>query len=66
MEAIVILRQESPDRCTVGFRSRDRIDVAAIAASFGGGGHRNAAGLSAAGTIAELKKQILEAFAAVF
>ncbi|MDR1058756.1 MAG: bifunctional oligoribonuclease/PAP phosphatase NrnA, partial [Treponema sp.] len=54
VEAIVIIRQENPGRCTVGFRSRDRIDVAAIAAAFGGGGHKNAAGLSAPGTAAEL------------
>jgi phosphoesterase RecJ-like protein len=38
MEAIVIIRQEKPDNCTVGFRSRDAIDVAAVARTFGGGG----------------------------
>jgi phosphoesterase RecJ-like protein len=62
MEAIVIIRQESPDNCTVGLRSRDRVDVAAIAASFGGGGHKNAAGLSVPGTIAALRPKILAAF----
>ncbi|GHV80288.1 phosphoesterase [Spirochaetia bacterium] len=62
MEAIVIIRQESPENCTVGFRSRDAVDVGAIAAGFGGGGHKNAAGLSIAGTIAEIEPKILEAF----
>ncbi|AEF82151.1 DHH family phosphoesterase [Leadbettera azotonutricia] len=62
MEAIVIIRQEKPDNCTVGFRSRDKVDVAAVAKSFGGGGHKNAAGLSIAGTIDELKPRILAAF----
>jgi phosphoesterase RecJ-like protein len=68
MEAIVLIRQErlDPPQCTVGFRSRDRVDVAAIAEIFGGGGHKNAAGLSAGSRIAELKPKILEAFRPVF
>jgi phosphoesterase RecJ-like protein len=66
MEAIVIIRQETPENCTVGFRSRDWVDVGSVAASFGGGGHKNAAGLSIMGTIAELKPKILKAFEKVF
>jgi phosphoesterase RecJ-like protein len=66
VEAVTIIRQETPEKCSVGFRSRDRIDVAAIAASFGGGGHRNAAGLSLSGTIAEIKPKIIAAFDKVF
>lgn len=62
VEAIVVIRQESPERCTVGFRSRDRVDVARIAAGFGGGGHRQAAGLAIETTIAALKPRIIEAF----
>jgi phosphoesterase RecJ-like protein len=66
VEAIAIIREEAPEKCTVGLRSRDQIDVAAIAASFGGGGHKNAAGLSIDGTISDIKPQIIEAFARVF
>jgi phosphoesterase RecJ-like protein len=66
VEAIVIIRQESPENCTIGFRSRDAVDVGTIAAGFGGGGHRNAAGLSLAGTIAEIEPKILEAFRTIF
>ncbi|MDR1587403.1 MAG: bifunctional oligoribonuclease/PAP phosphatase NrnA [Treponema sp.] len=66
VEAIVIIRQESPENCTVGLRSRDRIDVGAIAASFGGGGHKNAAGLSIKGVISDVKPGIIEAFGKVF
>jgi phosphoesterase RecJ-like protein len=66
VEAIVVIRQEKPDKCSVGFRSRDAVDVAAIAALFGGGGHKNASGLSIAGTIDEIKPKILEAFTGVF
>ena len=66
IEAIVLIRQETPDYCTVGFRSRDQIDVAKIAQSFGGGGHKNASGLRIAGTIGPLKQEIIEAFSKVF
>ncbi|MDR0316482.1 MAG: bifunctional oligoribonuclease/PAP phosphatase NrnA [Treponema sp.] len=66
MEAIVIVREETPDRCTVGLRSRDSLDVAAIAAAFGGGGHRNAAGASVAGTLSDVKEMVIKSFAADF
>jgi phosphoesterase RecJ-like protein len=66
VEAIVLIRQETPTNCTVGFRSRDSVDVAAVAARFGGGGHKQAAGLSAPGTVDELREKILAAFAEVF
>ncbi|MDL2229359.1 bifunctional oligoribonuclease/PAP phosphatase NrnA [Treponema sp. OttesenSCG-928-L16] len=61
-EAIVIIRQETPDNCTVGFRSRDRVDVARIAKKLGGGGHKNAAGLSIPGTIPEIRNLLLKEF----
>jgi phosphoesterase RecJ-like protein len=63
VEAIVVIRQESAGGCTVGLRSRDLINVAEIAARFGGGGHKNAAGIKLAGTIEELKPRLIEAFA---
>ncbi|MDR3303415.1 MAG: bifunctional oligoribonuclease/PAP phosphatase NrnA [Treponema sp.] len=66
VEAVVIIRQEGPETCTVGLRSRDTVDVAAIAASFGGGGHKNAAGILLTGTIQELQPRILDAFQTVF
>jgi bifunctional oligoribonuclease and PAP phosphatase NrnA len=65
-EAIVVIRQESVGNCTVGFRSRDAIDVGAVAASFGGGGHKNAAGLSIPGTILQIRERILDAFSPLF
>jgi len=66
VEAIVLIRQETPEKCSVGFRSRDLVDVGNIAKSFGGGGHKNAAGLSIAGTVADLKPRIIKAFEKVF
>jgi phosphoesterase RecJ-like protein len=65
-EAVALIRQEKPESCTLGLRSRDRIDVASIAALFGGGGHKNAAGASVDGTIADLEQLLLNAFIPVF
>jgi phosphoesterase RecJ-like protein len=66
VEAIVIIRQESPENCSIGFRSRDQVDVAALAAAFGGGGHKNAAGATVPGRIDSLMPQILAAFEKIF
>lgn len=66
MEAICIVREEEPGRCAVGMRSRDKVDVAAIAAAFGGGGHKNAAGASVQGALADVREFVLAAFAKVF
>jgi bifunctional oligoribonuclease and PAP phosphatase NrnA len=66
VEAMVIVRQETPESCTVGFRSLDRIDVSRVASSFGGGGHRQASGLSINGTIEELIPRFVAAFADQF
>ena len=62
VEAIVIIRQESETKCSVGLRSRDTIDVGAIASHFGGGGHKNAAGFLKEGRIDTLLPQIIAAF----
>jgi len=66
VEAMVLIRQETPEECTIGFRSRDRIDVAAIAEQFNGGGHKNAAGTKIRGIIAEIEEKITAAFASWF
>ena len=66
MEVAVVVRQESPTDCTVGFRSKSTIDVAAIASSFGGGGHRLAAGLHIAGQADDIVARVIAAFEPVF
>jgi bifunctional oligoribonuclease and PAP phosphatase NrnA len=65
-EAAMIIRQEGDTDCTVGLRARDRIDVGSIAASFGGGGHRLAAGLMIRGGIEDVKAKLSSAFAPWF
>lgn len=66
VKAVVFLRQETENTCTVGFRSHDEIDVSAIASVFGGGGHKNAAGLSIEGSINEVLPKILKEFSKIF
>ena len=63
--AVVFVRQESEYSCTIGFRSRGNVDVSAVAAKFGGGGHKNASGASSSGTIDTLIPQIVKEFARV-
>jgi phosphoesterase RecJ-like protein len=66
VEAMVLIRQETPEECTMGLRSRDRINVAEIAQQFGGGGHKNAAGAKTEATIAILEEKLVEAFGPCF
>lgn len=65
-EACFVVKQEAENQCTVGFRSRERIDVAEIAARFGGGGHRLASGLSMQGSIDTVMETLIQAFTPVF
>jgi phosphoesterase RecJ-like protein len=66
VEAVVIIRQESASACTVSLRSADRIDVSKIASSYGGGGHKNAAGLTMKGNIENIRLLMLESFSELF
>jgi len=66
VEAIVIIRQERVDNCTVSLRSIDKVDVSKIAAELGGGGHKNASGLTIRGEIAYVKQIMLESFKNAF
>ncbi len=65
VEAVVFIRQETDNSCTAGFRSRDRVDVSAVAAKFGGGGHKNASGLSCEGRLENLIPAIVKEFARI-
>jgi phosphoesterase RecJ-like protein len=65
VEVAVSFREEEGGIFRVSFRSKGRVDVSAVAARFGGGGHRNAAGCAVPGDLADVKKRVLEALAAV-
>ena len=62
VEAVVLVRQETPEKCAVGLRSRERADVAGLARRFGGGGHKNAAGVLMPGKIREILPLIIQSF----
>lgn len=63
VEAVAFVRQESDYGCTLGLRSKDRIDVSVVASKFGGGGHKNASGASCEGKIETLVPALVKEFA---
>lgn len=65
VQAAVFLRQDSPTTCTGGFRSLDKVDVSLVASKFGGGGHKNASGMSCEGRIDTLIPSIVKEFARI-
>jgi phosphoesterase RecJ-like protein len=52
--AVVFFKENGPNDWRVSMRSKGDIDVNAIAKQFGGGGHKNASGCGATGTLGEL------------
>lgn len=62
VEAIALVKQETCKTCTAGLRSLDKIDVSVVAASFGGGGHRQASGFSAEGHAEDIAARLVKAF----
>lgn len=60
VEASVLLRELPDGRMRLSLRSKGNVDVAGIAASFGGGGHRHAGGCTLEGPLEEATATILE------
>ena len=58
VEVSALFREQSPGCYRLSFRSRGRVDVATIAESLAGGGHRNAAGAMAQGSLAEVRERV--------
>lgn len=56
-----LLKQQDEGEWKVSLRSRGRVDVSAIAQSFGGGGHARAAGFTRKGTLEQVASEIKEA-----
>ena len=55
IQAVVFFKQAEGDDYRVSMRSKGNIDIGSVAKTFGGGGHKNAAGCSATGAIDALK-----------
>jgi phosphoesterase RecJ-like protein len=60
VEAAVLLRELPDGKIRLSLRSKGAVDVARIAASFGGGGHRHAGGCTLAGPLTTAMERILE------
>ena len=65
-EAVIFIREESDSECSVSLRSLHDIDVGEIAASFGGGGHKRAAGFVSKGGREEIELKLKEVFSGIF
>jgi phosphoesterase RecJ-like protein len=63
VQAVAYFKQWEPDVVRVSLRSRGSVDVRAVAASFGGGGHPNAAGCSITGALADVEEKVASAVA---
>ncbi|MEI7836398.1 MAG: DHH family phosphoesterase [Planctomycetota bacterium] len=61
VETAALLVENQGPLVRVNLRSREAVDVAALAREFGGGGHRRAAGLRSSEPIDALKKRLVEA-----
>ena len=62
VEVVCFVRQETEHSCTIGLRSKDKVDVSIVASRFGGGGHKNASGASTEGQVLTLIPAIVKEF----
>lgn len=60
-EVAAVFKQQTADEWTVSLRSKSSVDVSVVAATLGGGGHRNAAGFTALGTKETVVAALIEA-----
>jgi len=59
VQAVVMFKAERPGEVRVSLRSKGRVDVRAVAARHGGGGHTNAAGFTAEGAYPDVRRRIV-------
>ena len=57
---VAVFFRELPTGVKVSFRAKGDIDVAAVAALYGGGGHAAASGCMTSGTLDEVKKSVMD------
>jgi bifunctional oligoribonuclease and PAP phosphatase NrnA len=60
---VALIKEERPGAFSVGLRSNTAVDVGAVAASFGGGGHRQASGFDIDGTLDSVRATLVQTFA---
>jgi bifunctional oligoribonuclease and PAP phosphatase NrnA len=59
IQAVVFFKVGTAGDVRVSMRSKYDVDVRSVASSYGGGGHKNAAGFTVAGPLNEVKPQIV-------
>jgi phosphoesterase RecJ-like protein len=64
IQAVVFFKSLEPGEVRVSMRSKYDVDVRSIAARYGGGGHKNAAGFTVRGEVSEVRKPIIDALLA--
>jgi phosphoesterase RecJ-like protein len=60
IQAVVFFKVAPDGAVRVSMRSKYDVDVRQVASQYGGGGHKNAAGFTAAGPLPDVREQILE------
>ena len=60
IQSVVFFKQGDSGQYRVSLRSKGDIDVGKVARSFGGGGHKNAAGFTLTGSLPDVRAQVFE------
>lgn len=59
IQVVVFLKPQADGSVRVSLRSKDDVDVRRVALEFGGGGHKNAAGLTAHGALDDVRADVV-------
>jgi bifunctional oligoribonuclease and PAP phosphatase NrnA len=59
VQAVAFFKEAEENEYRVSLRSKGSIDIGAVAKQFGGGGHKNAAGCTIAGSLAAVRQQVM-------
>ncbi len=59
IQAVVFFKIGDDEQVRVSMRSKYDVDVRQVAAAYGGGGHKNAAGFTASGRVTDVKDEII-------
>ena len=59
IQAVAFFKEIAPDDYRISMRSKGAVDVNRVAGTFGGGGHKNAAGCSINGPYADVRAKLL-------
>ncbi len=57
--AVVFFKEAEANEYRISLRSKGAIDIGEVAKRFGGGGHKNAAGCTVPGSLAEVRQQVM-------